>query len=328
MAAEAAARIAGDAALDVLDGQNVKLTGNQTIQGIKNFVERPIKFFINGKYGQSFPIVDSNSAGMCIIDANTIAYCDAANRLLRTFEWVDDNRWAPHANTLFIAAIGAVKMAGLEDTGRIAFIDEVNKQLRTYEWNGTNWAQVGSGLTLTGSKFALASIDSTTIALIDESNKTLRAYTFNGSAWSATGTGLFIDNAEKPSIAYMSIDVIAYCDSFSCELRRYEFSGTDWQLIGSPYVLSSLIEFSALSYVSENYVAQIDEENQKLQCFFWDSGISEFKLMGAGLDVPSAGLYAMAPIGTDYIGTENQGRIAFIDSTNQEIRTYKLTEFV
>ena len=114
----------------------------------------------------------------------------------------------------------------IRDSTDVAFIDSGGiESLRVYRWNGSSWAQVGSGLSISGIGYpALAALNSTDVAFIDSVNDSIRVYRWNGSSWAQVGSAGSISlSGGIPALAAMNGTDVAFIDSSNKSLRMYRF---------------------------------------------------------------------------------------------------------
>jgi hypothetical protein len=183
--------------------------------------------------------------------------------------------------------------------------------LKTYRFDGTDWTQIGNGLTITGiSTPEIVALSSTQIAFIDSANDSLRAYNFDGTDWTLTGSGLAIATVGVPALAKLSSTDVAFIDSTNDSLRTYRFNGSTWSQVGNSFALTT--GDCALTALNSTDVAFIDATNDSLRTYRFD-----------GADwLQTGNSFAIGTVGVPTIAALNSAEIAFIDETNDSLRTY------
>lgn len=195
----------------------------------------------------------------------------------------------------------------------IAFFDVTNDSLRCYRFDGTNWAQVGSGLTIaSGSVGAMTALSATDIALHAGSPApSLKRYTFNGSAWSVVGTGPQLGRGGVGMAALNSTDV-AWADGSSTQLTMFRWGGSSWSEIGTPLTLGA--HMCALAALNETDIAFIDQVNGSLRCYRFNFITETWSLVGSGLSVSVASPSITALNATD---------VVILDESSDQFRVYR-----
>jgi hypothetical protein len=187
-------------------------------------------------YGIDTTISGSNNIITTALSTNRIAFFDAGNDDLRTYDF-NGSSYIQIGNSLNLGSLGAPSISSLSST-RISLV--FANGIRTYDFDGTDWAQVGNTLaqSFTGI-IANTALTSSRIAMIDSANKEIRTYDFDGTDWAQVGNGLSIAGFSLDSaMTAMKNNRISYIDDGNQDLRTYDFDGTDWVQVGNDLNIS------------------------------------------------------------------------------------------
>jgi len=132
-------------------------------------------------------------------------------------------------------------------------------------------------------------------------------YTIDWISPEELGTPLSVPTIGDPVIAALSTTEVAFIDDTNNQLRMYEWNGKTWTLSGTGYSWSIIGESSITALNSTDIVIA----DNGLQTFRWSG--SSWSTVGNQLTV-STGNAIVAISSTE---------IAYIDSTNDELRTYE-----
>jgi hypothetical protein len=260
--------------------------------------------------GNSFSLTNSR-AYIAALDENTIALVVDPTDELRTYTF-DGTNWTLTGTPLALGIwANWASITALSST-RIAYIDTIQKDLRAYDWNGSTWSLVGSELNISLDNPSIASMDSSTIAFVDITNEELRTYSFNGSTWSLDGTALALGTITTTYLAGLDSTTIALLGD--SELKTYSWSGTDWVQLGNTFTMPATWGSSSMALLSTNKIALLDSGSNLLQQYKWD-GTNWTKF---GKDKTIGG-------GQPSITSLSSNSIAYIDTTDDELRKYQYT---
>lgn len=157
-------------------------------------------------------------------------------------------------------------------------------ELRAYRWSGSDFVQLGTALTLTGTTGPkCCGLNTTDIAVYDGGVDLLRTYRFNRSTltWSRVGTELSIVNAR--AIGPLNATDIALIDSSSA-LKTYRWNGSTWSVIGTGLTVSTS-SLTAITALSSSKIAMADPSSEVLGTYSWSG--SAWSLQGNTLGIGS-----------------------------------------
>ena len=266
--------------------------------------------------------------------------------------------WAQIAGVLSISPAGTTPaIASLNGTD-IAFMDKGSGELRTYRFNGSTWAQVGTGLSIsTVGENAITALNGTDVAFINSFPDQLTTYRFNGSTWSQVGSSLFV-SGNVPALATLNGTDVALIDSTNKLLRTYRFNGSTWSLVGSGLSIAT-VGFPALAGLDSTDVVFADSTTDLIQTYrfngsTWsaigsslsialsvprvaalnstdialtgadDDTLRTYRFNGSTWSLVGNGL-AIPIVGVTSIAAFNATDIAYIDDTNDELRNYRFS---
>jgi hypothetical protein len=245
------------------------------------------------------------------VSNDRIAYIDAVNNDLRTYEYKGDrDGWTQIGVDLNISGIGNVKLAAMSAT-RVAFIDGTNQDLRAYDSSSGTFSLTGNELNISGANDSgICALSSTRIALIDSGINVLRAYDFDGTNWTLTGNSFSLTNLLAEITTLGANKVAVYYFSGSEKIETYSFDGTDWTKVGNTFTppvgadsMASLTENTIVTFIGAHFrLYEFDGQD-------WSAGLV-YELTGAG----SGGCATMS-----------SSRIVSIDDTNDKLEVYNVT---
>jgi len=277
--------------------------------------DKNINYIRAEQIGNDLNISGIGNVSMAALNGADVAFADAINDDLRTYRF-DGTDWSQVGNDLNISGMSTPAIAALNDTD-IAFIDDSNEDLRTYRFDGTNWSQVGNDLNITGmGLMSIAALNGTDIAILDGGNDDLITYRFDGSDWSQIGNPLSISGAGFSSITALNSTDIAAIDVSNLNLTTYRFDGSDWVQIGNSLNLS-VTDSPRVAALNDTDIVLfgVDED---LRTYRFDG--TDWSQIGNGVGISGAGGASLAAI--------NGIEIAFIDVTNQDLRTYRFVFYI
>jgi len=268
-------------------------------------------------FGNKLTILNMTSPTMCALSSTRIAFFDAANSDLRTYDF-DGHDWTQTGNDLNIATVGIPSICALLST-RIAFIDTTNDDLRTYDFDGTDWTQTGNDLNIaTVGTPSICTLLATRIAFIDATNKDLRAYDFDGTDWTQTGNDLNIGGITVADMCSLSSTRIAFFDSGNKDLRAYNFDGADWTQTGSDLNLTSA-SLIKLSRITSSTIVGVDNGCNTLSVYVFD-GAYWFLDRSIQVKTITTNFSSMA------VTSINDTTVAFINGNATKLYAMKLTK--
>mgnify|MGYP000866042607 CR=1 FL=1 len=275
--------------------------------------------------GSAFTVSTVATTYPCItrLSENRIAYIDANQRLLKTYEF-NGSTWSQIGNSLYIADAGSLPRISAMSSTRIAYISPQSDQVRAYDFDGTDWAQVGSaiGVTIPGGSVDIAGLTSSRIALTyahSAGNTYLSALDFSGSSWSFVGTTIINsgDANSYPSISRVSSDTVLYTDIRSDLLWVLQFNGSGWATVGINYALGTITSGPSriVSLFSGRaiYFNHISSNPTYLKPLMHDSSVWRACPIGSALR--TSGSY-------DSMCALSKNRIVFCDATARTITVY------
>ena len=197
------------------------------------------------------------------------------------------------------------------NTTDVAMIDSTLESLRTYRFDGTDWAIVGSGLSIPGiGNPMLATLNGTDVAYVDPTLSSLRTYRFNGSIWALVGSGLAMPTMLNPALTALDGTDVAFIDSFGDQLRTYRFNGTTWSQVGNNFALSGV--GPTITTLNSTDIALIDGTNSTLKTYRFDG--TDWASVGNGLVITG---------GFGDLATLNETDVVLYDTGNFTLGTYR-----
>lgn len=269
--------------------------------------------------GNDLSLGPVNSPIIAGMTAARVAYIDATNAQLRAYDW-DGTDWTLTGSGLNLTS-GGFGIAALT-ASTVAVYSRGAGTLSTYSFNGSTWSLVGSSLSRAESGIfcAICALTSTRIAYSDSNivgpKGIIEVYDFNGSTWSKTGNTFDVTGTDAlaSSMSRLTDTTFAYNDASNDSLREYSFDGTNISLIGSS--LSLVINDAAgMCLLSPGVIVLANPQADTLRTYVrsgstWQQG-EDTALSISGMSGSS-------------IATLTNKTIAYIDSGNDDLRTYRL----
>jgi hypothetical protein len=214
---------------------------------------------------------------------------------------------------LNIPGISSAIIAAMNNTD-VAFLDSQLDSLRLYRFDGSVWALIGSGFTITlgpGEQAALTRLTDNDVAFVSQTIKSLRAYSHNGSVWALVGSGLTITMSSTPSLATLSDTDVVLSDAN--KIRTFRFNGSTWAQVGNTLSISGAAS-SSITSLDSDLIAYIDPSQDDLRTYRFDG--TDWVLVGNELNIPGLG-------GNPSITSLNSRDIVLIDDTSNIMRIYR-----
>ena len=215
-----------------------------------------------------------------------------------------------------ISTASTSSLAALNGTD-VVFVDRILEELRLYRWNGSTYALVGSGFTLTisgnATRIAICAMNGTDIAYIDDVNNDLRIYRFDYSAgtFSQVGSDLNITTIDEPVITRLSGTEVALYQTSTATLTKYTFNGTVFSQTGDSFSISGGGN-GAVAAITDDTVMFIDEDIEEMRA-----------LVYSGTTWSQAASLSVSGITTPGLATLNKTDVVFCDATIKELRVYR-----
>jgi len=179
---------------------------------------------------------------------------------LQTYEIDFINRTVSLVGNYLNIVGGVAKLIKLDtDIVAFAYTNATTWTIKAYEFDGTDWAQKGNTLSLSGKSGEssdFVQLAENTCALVTQTEMT--KYEFDGSDFNQIGNTLTVSFL-RPRIASREDDLIFVVEETNDTITVYRFDGEDWNIEGNPYTFSVTTAYKELLCVGERiYYTDLD----------------------------------------------------------------------
>lgn len=302
-----------------------------------NTVHAPL--VTGGDLGMLAPLINSGSS----VFSPTVS-TDAVN-------------WSQVGSSAAVTNLVSPRMAALSSTRIVLWNNGAgNKRFEVWDFDGTNWSLTATLAAGTQNNACVARVTASRFVSYDENLARMRVYNISGSTISSVGNFLDLSGPASPRALGLAENQWVITDGFSSSLRVYSFDGTNITQVGSEFANAGGSN-SAMARLTDTRIVLYDQiSGNRYRILDWNgTSWSVFATIGsqsadsrslAGLASDKFAVFndttdvlsvlqlsgtSLVDLGINLtisgssssaIGGLNTSRVAWVDDTNDSLRTY------